>query len=245
MERASITTQNDDEVAEVTIAQAAFNRQWPEIIVLREQQRLEEARRREENFHRMAFKIEGNTLVEYRGSGTEEVIIPSEVTVIGHAAFRQNSTIKRVVLHNMVTTIDREAFSRCANLVDIVIPPSVTSIGERAFYQCRNLEEIVIPSSIKLIPNNAFYECKKLRSVTISSGVERIDQAFRGCESLTSIIIPRSVTALGEYAFANCINLKNVTLLNENITVGRRAFMDCPLSNSEEMLARFGGTIYR
>ncbi len=245
MERVSITAQSDAEKAEVAAAQTVFNTQWPEIVLLRERQKIEEARRREENFHQMAFKIEGRTLVEFRRSSSEEVIIPPEVTVIGHAAFRQNSTIKRVVLHNNVTTIDREAFSRCTNLTEIVIPSSVTSIGERAFYQCRNLEEIVIPSSIKVIPSNAFYECKNLRSVTISSGVERIDQAFSGCENLSSIIIPHSVSVLGDYAFAQCINLKNITLLNENITIGRRAFMNVPLSNREEMIARFGETIFR
>jgi hypothetical protein len=245
MERASITAQGDAEKAEVARVQSAFNAQWPAILRKRDQQKLEEAQRREDNFYQMAFKIEGNTLVEYRNSSAEEVIIPPEVSIIGFAAFRQNARVKRIVLHNNVTTIEREAFSRCSNLEEIVITPSVTSIGERAFYQCRNLKEIVIPPNVKVLPQNVFYECKSLRSVTINSGVERIDQAFRGCESLASIIIPRTVNALGDYAFAQCINLKNVVLLNENITIGRRTFMDVPLTNKEEMISRFGEQIFR
>ncbi len=83
MERVSITAQSDAEKAEAAVAQTVFNMQWPEIVLLRERQKIEEARRREDNFHRMAFKTEGNTLVEYRRSSSEEVIIPPEITVIG------------------------------------------------------------------------------------------------------------------------------------------------------------------
>ncbi len=245
MERASITAQGDAEIAEVEKVQSVFNAQWPGIVVKREQQRLEEARRREENFHQMAFRREGSTLIEYRRTNTEEVIIPPDITVIGHAAFRQNGSIKRVILHNNVTTIEREAFSNCRGLVEIVIPSSVTSIGERAFADCLSLEEIVIPSSIKIIPRNAFANCKNLQSVTIAFGVERIDQSFTGCESLTSIIIPRSVNSIGDFSFSQCKNLRNITLLNDNITIGRRAFMACPLVNKEELISRFGETIFR
>ena len=135
----------------------------------------EDARRREENFQRMAFKIENGTLVEYRDS-KEEVIIPPEVTVIGDAAFRQNGRIKRVVLHNRVTAIGRNAFANCTGLVEIVIPSSVTVIGAGAF--------------------------------------------------------------------ANCKNLKTVTILNDKITIGRRAFTGTSLTNKEEMIKRFGETVF-
>jgi TolB-like protein len=136
----------------------------------------EDARRREDNFQRMAFKIENGTLVEFRGSGWEEAIIPPEVTVIGDAAFRQNGRIKRVVLHNKVTAIGRNAFANCTGLVQIVIPSSVTVIGAGAF--------------------------------------------------------------------ANCKNLKTVTILNDKITIGRRAFMGTSLTNKEEMIKRFGETVF-
>ena len=242
MERASITAATSAEKQEVQQVRAAFDAQWSNIVVAREQRVVEEARRREENFQRMAFRIKDNTLLEYRGSRAE-AIIPPEVTVIGEAAFRQTS-VKRAVLHGRITTIEKDAFFR-SWLEEIIIPSSVTSIGRNAFSECRSLTEINIPASITVIPAVAFNECKALQSVTISPGVQRIENsAFANCESLTSIIIPSSVQFIGAGAFANCKNLKNVTMLNNNITIERRAFQNCPLTNKEEMIRRFGEAIF-
>jgi TolB-like protein len=245
MERASITAATNAEKQEVQRVRAVFDAQWPRIETQRKQRAIEDARRREENFQRMAFRIENGTLVEFRGSSWEEAIIPPEITVIGDAAFRQNGRIKRVVLHNRVTAIGRNAFANCINLTEIVIPSSVTSIGSGAFQNCSSLTEINIPAGVAVISQNAFNSCKKLQSVAISPGVQRIENnAFRDCESLTSIIIPRSVQSIGDYVFTNCKNLKTVTLLNENITIGRRVFMGASLTNREEMIRRFGDTVF-
>ena len=243
MERASITAMGTAEKSEVQKVRSAFDAQWPSIAAKRQQRAVEEAKRREDNFHNMRFRREGSTLIQYNGS-SEEVIIPPEITVIGDAAFRQNGRIKRVVLHNKVTAIRKDAFTYCSGLTEIVIPSSVTSIGAYAFYGCTSLTEIVIPSSIRVIPDDAFSGCKNLRNVTIGSGVQRIEKAFQNCESLTAIVIPRNVTAIADFAFSQCKNLKTVTLLNQNITIGRRAFRGCPLTNKEEMIKRFGAVIF-
>ncbi|MDR1869179.1 MAG: leucine-rich repeat domain-containing protein [Treponema sp.] len=243
MERASITAATNAEKQEVQKVRAVFDAQWSRIEAQRKQRAIEDARRREDNFQRMAFKQENGTLVEYRDS-KEEVIIPPEVTVIGDAAFRQNGRLKRVVLHNRVTAIGRNAFANCTGLVEIVIPSSVTSIGAGAFQNCSALTEITIPAGVTVIPDNAFANCKNLRSVTISPGVQRIEKAFQNCESLTSIIIPRSVQSIGDFAFSQSKNLKTITLLNDKITVGRRAFMGTSLTNKEEMIKRFGETVF-
>jgi len=243
MERAVITANGNAEKQEVQKVKTVFDSQWKSIEAKREQRAVEEAKRRQDNFHRMTFKQQNGTLIEYTGS-SEEVIIPPEITIIGAAAFRQNGKIKRVVIHNKVTAIEKDAFSNCTNLVEIVIPASVTSIGQSAFYNCFSLTDIIIPSNIKIIPDNAFSGCKNLKNITIGNGVQRIEKAFVSCASLTTILIPRSVTAIGDFAFSQCKNLKTVTLLNDKITIGRRAFLDCPLTNKDEMVSRFGLAIF-
>jgi hypothetical protein len=62
--------------------------------------------------------------------------------------------------------------------------------------------------------------------------------------TLTAVIIPCSVTAIGDSAFSQCTKLKTVTLLNNSVTIGRRAFMGCPLTNKDEMISRYGATIF-
>jgi TolB-like protein len=243
MERASITAVGNAEKQEVQRVRSAFDAQWQTIAVKREQRAVEEAKRRQDNFHRMTFRQQGGTLTEYTGS-SEEVIIPPEITVIGHAAFRQNGRIKRVVLHNKVTAIDREAFANCTALTEIIIPSSVTSIGTRVFYNCSSLIEIIIPESITVIPDDAFSGCKNLQNVTLGNKVQRIDKAFQNCANLSAILIPRSVTAIGDFAFSQCTKLKTVTMLNNSVTIGRRAFMGCPLTNKDEMISSFGAAIF-
>ena len=244
MERAFIAAATDAEKREVQTVQAAFNAQWPRISALRAQQAIEEAKRREDNFRSMRFQQTDGVLTQYNGS-SEEVIIPPEITAIGDAAFRQNGRIKRVVLHSRVTSIGRNAFTYCSGLTEIVIPSTVTSIGANAFYGCTNLVEIIIPAGIGIIPTTLFSGCQSLQSVTIAPGIQRIgSSAFSGCESLTTIIIPRSVTAIDEFAFSQCKNLKTVTLLNNNITIGRRAFLGTSLENKDEMISRFGAEIF-
>jgi len=170
MERASITAAGNTEKQEVQKVRAAFDAQWSSIKVKRAQREVEDAKKRQDNFHRMTFKQQNGTLTEYTGS-SEEVIIPPEITIIGHAAFRQNGRVKRVVLHNKVTAIEREAFANCTGLVEIIIPASVTSIGTNVFYNCSSLTDIIIPSGITVIPDNAFSGCKNLKNVTFGNNV--------------------------------------------------------------------------
>jgi TolB-like protein len=56
MERASITAATNAEKQEVQRVRTAFDAQWPRIATLREQRAIEDARRREDNFHRMTFR---------------------------------------------------------------------------------------------------------------------------------------------------------------------------------------------
>jgi hypothetical protein len=244
MQRAYTMAAGDVEKREVQRIRAQFDVQWPGIQTAREQRKAAEIKRRDENFHNMTFVSENGVLKAYTGS-SEEVFVPENITVIGDAAFRQNGRIKRVVLHNRVTAIGNNAFSGCTALTDIAIPPSVSTIGTGAFSDCHALIEIVIPSAITFIPDNAFSTCKNLVEVTIGRGVTDIGKAFTGCEKLPGILIPQSVNTIAEFAFSQCKNLKNVVIANDNIKIGRRAFLGCPVTNKDEMIGKFGAEIFR
>ncbi|MDR0709775.1 MAG: leucine-rich repeat protein, partial [Spirochaetaceae bacterium] len=236
MQRALGMAVTDAEKREVQAIYARFESQWPGIQARREERKAAEARRREDNFQKMRFVSENETLKAYTGSD-EEVFIPDTITVIGDAAFRQNGRVKRVVLHDKITAIGRNAFALCTALTEIVIPPSVQSIGAGAFDNCWALTGIVIPPSVTEIPDNAFSGCKNLTDVAIGSGVTKIGKAFVGCEKLDAIFIPRNVAEIADFAFSQCKGLKNVTIMNGNIKIGRRAFLACPLVNKDDMIA--------
>lgn len=75
------------------------------------------------------FNIEDGVLKKYTGSGGN-VIIPSNVTMIGNLAFCGCKEITSVVIPDGVTEIKDEAFFTCHSLTSIKIPASVTSIAK-------------------------------------------------------------------------------------------------------------------
>ncbi len=71
------------------------------------------------------FVIENGVLKKYNGTD-ENVIIPEEVTAIGHSAF-----------------------SRCESLASVVIHAGVVSVGSLVFFGCKNLKIILCEAAEK------------------------------------------------------------------------------------------------
>ncbi len=127
------------------------------------------------------FKMEGTTLVKYRGTETD-VTIPNTVEVIAQSAFDDNNDIKRVVIPDSVTTIEGYAFWGCDNLNTIVLGRGLTEIGDYAFTNCKGLTQISIPASVDRIGIKAFADCVNLTDITIPTEVKLIHEtAFDGC----------------------------------------------------------------
>ena len=64
-----------------------------------------------------------------------EIVIGNDVTEIGNAAFKNNSTLRSITISETVTSIQSEAFENC-ELSSITIPASVINLGESAFDYC-------------------------------------------------------------------------------------------------------------
>ena len=156
-------------------------------------------------------KIISNTYSESEGYGTIE--FASEVTSIGHDAFRYCHGLTSVTIPNSVTSIGESAFEYC-DLISVTIPNSVTSIGRSAFRYCSRLTSVTIGNSVKSIGWSAFEGCSGLTSVDIPNSVTSIGEgAFWDCDGLTSVTIGNSVKSIGEEAFYNCDNLMEVYVL--------------------------------
>lgn len=131
------------------------------------------------------FRIEGSTLVKYRGTETN-VSVPDTVEVIGESAFEGDTNIELVVLPNSVRRIEPYAFWGCDNLDTVVLGRGLTEIGDYAFTECRGLEQMTIPSNVRSIGIQAFADCVNLTDITIPDQVTNIHEtAFDGCYQLT------------------------------------------------------------
>jgi len=131
------------------------------------------------------FKMEGTTLVKYRGT-EETVSVPNTVQVIGEGAFEENETVESVVLPASVTHIEPYAFWDCDNLESVVLNSGMTEIGDYAFANCKGLKKMTVPDNIRSIGVQAFLDCVNLTDITIPPEVLYIHEtSFDGCYRLT------------------------------------------------------------
>ncbi|MDE7353008.1 MAG: leucine-rich repeat domain-containing protein [Acetatifactor sp.] len=131
------------------------------------------------------FKMEGSTLVKYRGSD-KNVSVPDTVEVIGEGAFEENKNVELVVLPNSVKRIEGYAFWGCDRLDTVVLGKGLTQVEEFAFAGCKGLKQMTIPANVTSIGNQAFGDCVNLKDISIPPETTQIaESAFEGCYQLT------------------------------------------------------------
>ena len=103
------------------------------------------------------FLIDNGVLVRYFGLDTE-VVVPSEVTVIGENAFKNKAAMTLVVLPEHLTLIEAGAFANCRSLENIVLPDSVTEVGEGAFADCSGFSKLTVLGTETTFGSNVFLD---------------------------------------------------------------------------------------
>lgn len=130
------------------------------------------------------FKMEGNTLVQYRGTD-KNVSVPVGVEIIGADAFSDNVTIEKVVLPDSVTKIEPYAFWGCENLETVILGEGLVEVGDYVFANCKGLKQMTIPENIRSIGIQSFVDCVNLTDIKIAPEVTGIHEtAFDGCYKL-------------------------------------------------------------
>lgn len=147
------------------------------------------------------FKIEGSSLVRYRGN-EKNVSIPDTVEVIKEGAFEENDNVELVVVPNSVKTIESYAFWGCDSLDTVVLGNGLREVGDYAFAGCTGLEQMTIPSNVKSIGILAFGDCYNMKDISIPAETSYIhDTAFDGCYQLTIHCEPGSTADTYAAAF--------------------------------------------
>lgn len=163
----------------------------------------------------------------FEQSGIEELVIPSNVSVINTETFKNCKKLSKISLPEGITKIGFEAFEYCNSLKNIELPSNLKLIEGSAFRLC-GLENITIPSSVEDVQKNAFYGCQELGKIKIQNGVYKIQsQAFSYCKSLISIEIPPSIESMGEAVFEHCDNLQKVIVDFGVSDIGTQTFSAC------------------
>lgn len=133
--------------------------------------------------------------------GQSELMIPSDVTEIGEAAF-WSSDLQEIKIPGGVTRIGEKAFGYCTHLRWITLPKSVTEIGARAFMYCTGLESVVLTGNLEKIGPEAFDGCVHLERINLLTDgeVEIAEDAFRG---VTATVYYSKLSSGAEWAGKN------------------------------------------
>ncbi len=124
---------------------------------------------------------DGNPSITAFTFGNDVEIIPAYVCC--------DLNLTNITIPSTVTTIGTAAFRECELLETITIPANVERIGEDAFLACYKIKTIDIPNSVKTIDYMAFAYCSSLQSATLGEGVDTIgNYAFYGCNQLKKFI---------------------------------------------------------
>lgn len=185
---------------------------------------------------------------------TTALIIPDSVrgrpvTVLGKAAFKNNTALTSVTLPSSITTLGVEAFAGCTALESVELPSDLEVINARAFEGCTRLTTVHLPYALTRIAQRAFAGCTALESLPhyvktgISAGmtvdrnvVEQSlptsltyvgEEAFHGCAALRKVVVPYRVTSIRRSTFAACTSLETVWLHSRLTAIGERAFAGC------------------
>ena len=115
------------------------------------------------------------------------IYIPSTVKNIS-GAFCGMKGLRSVRIPSEMNIIGSAAFVLCTSLNNVEIPEGIERIGLDAFAKCYSLENILLPESLKVIERGVFWECTSLQDITIPAGVSEIgDYAFYNCTSLRDV----------------------------------------------------------
>ncbi len=124
------------------------------------------------------FVIENGVLTSYVGNGGD-VVVPSEVEVIGEKAFYHNTSVRTIILQEGIKVIQDEAFYLCKALTYVRLPSTISRVGQSAFYSCKALETVDVKNGLATIDYYAFARCTSLKQINLPRSVKDIkDKAF-------------------------------------------------------------------
>ncbi len=160
-------------------------------------------------------KVEEIDTWAFEDCNLSSVILPSTLTYLGQACFR-NNPLTTIRIPESVTTIGLNPFSDCENLASFTGDNPMVADEGRCIIDSDGMLLSLAPASV----TGAYSIPNEVRIIE--------DGAIRKAQFQT-VVIPATVEKLGGWNFINCPNLTTVTILGgENLEIGHCVIRDCP-----------------
>lgn len=161
----------------------------------------------------------------FEGSGLTSLSIPSGVTYIGVATFRNCKSLTSFEIPNSILQIYGEAFAG-SGLTEISVPAGVTTVSAGAFKDCKSLRKAELPNTVESVSASLFQNCTLLESVILpdrwSASNQTSQYIFWGCANLKKVRLQTSKAndengndpSIGDIEFASGIAILNTGLFD-------------------------------
>ncbi len=137
------------------------------------------------------------------GANIKSVKLPSTLTEISNAAFRE-TPITEIVIPASVKKIQGSAFYGCKNLSKVVFEGDSMEELHGCFQKCTSLKSVKFPRRVGLMSYDMFEGCTNLTEVILPENLKEIySSMFQGCKKLTKLDVPPTVTKVGMHAFGD------------------------------------------
>ena len=146
------------------------------------------------------------------GKDCRTFFVPSDVKIIGKAAFSDCRNLEHIKIPESVKRIEESAFANCESLKSVWLPDGMSSIADTCFLRCSGLEKIKIPDEIKSIGDFAFRGCTSLKQIELPDSLEYVGVAPFMETALTEIIFPEGLKTIADMSVYECENLTSVVL---------------------------------
>ena len=164
-----------------------------------------------------AFGIDPNDQTSTANNYLAEIILPTNVQIIGTSAFEGCTSLNAVYMTNNILRIYPSAFASCTSLSgSLWMPSSLQSIGASAFEGCLKLNGVlVLNENLETIGGNAF-AATRLQQINVSwdvqSDIPTLDlsapffpeQFVNGQKNY--VIIPKGTSSIYTAAWSNAQN---------------------------------------
>jgi hypothetical protein len=187
------------------------------------------------------FNKNHSALLEYPGAAAGNYAVPTNVVIIGSAAFEYSTGLTGVSIGTNVTSIQLYAFYDCSALTNISVNSTnlYYSTTNGVLFDKKQTDLIqypsglagsyVVASTVTNLETGAFGDAFGLTSVVIPDSVKAIgSETFYSCENLGSVSIGNGVTSIGQNAFYFCTNLADVVIPDSVTNIAAFAFYYCP-----------------
>lgn len=150
----------------------------------------------------------------YKCTGITELVVPSNVTVLGTSAFEGCSNLETVTIAEGLTQMYDKVFMDCVKLKNITIPDTCVAYRDYVFANTA-IEEFTFSAKLTSPGGYTFTNCKSLKRVVFQDGPTAFGYysnsnwggryLIQGCTALEELILPNTLQYLRSDSSGNSV----------------------------------------